>query len=118
MPRETKSVTSENKRPKSNARANAKKSTTASTSKAPAARKRSATAASKAKPKETGARTGAVKARVKAVTEPKVKTAPDVASHHDAVARLAYDFWEARGCPNRSPEADWYRAEKHIRNLL
>lgn len=34
---------------------------------------------------------------------------------HEAMARLAYCFWEARGCPIGSPEEDWYRAENELR---
>ena len=30
------------------------------------------------------------------------------------VAVLAYQFWEARGCPDGSPEVDWFRAEQEI----
>ena len=35
-------------------------------------------------------------------------------SKHDAVARLAYSYWEARGYQGGSPEADWLRAEQEI----
>lgn len=30
------------------------------------------------------------------------------------IARLAYEFWEARGCPHGSPEEDWLRAERDL----
>jgi DUF2934 family protein len=30
------------------------------------------------------------------------------------VARLAYSYWLARGCPEGSPEADWLRAEQEV----
>lgn len=36
-------------------------------------------------------------------------------STHDRIARLAYSYWEARGRPNGSPEADWFRAAEEIR---
>jgi hypothetical protein len=36
-------------------------------------------------------------------------------SFQDAVARLAYSYWEARGCQGGSPEADWLRAEQELR---
>ena len=53
-----------------------------------------------------------------------VETAPDdpapvfeptdgSASFED-VARVAYALWEARGCPDGSPEEDWFRAEKQL----
>jgi hypothetical protein len=28
-----------------------------------------------------------------------------------AIAELAYYLWRERGCPNGSPEEDWYNAE-------
>jgi len=34
---------------------------------------------------------------------------------HKKIARLAYSYWEARGCPLGSPEEDWFRAEEEIR---
>ncbi len=34
----------------------------------------------------------------------------------NAVARLAYSYWEARGFIGGSPEEDWLRAEGEIRN--
>jgi hypothetical protein len=37
-----------------------------------------------------------------------------VESFPDAVARLAYSYWEARGCQGGSPEADWLRAEQEL----
>ncbi|HJT86352.1 MAG TPA: DUF2934 domain-containing protein [Bryobacteraceae bacterium] len=33
----------------------------------------------------------------------------------EEVARLAYSYWQARGCPDGSPEEDWYRAEAELR---
>src|ERR1017187_1252857 len=35
-------------------------------------------------------------------------------SFQDAVARLAYFYWQARGCQGGSPEADWLRAEREL----
>jgi hypothetical protein len=40
--------------------------------------------------------------------------APDPAE----VARLAYSYWEARGCQGGSPEEDWLRAEDELRRSL
>jgi len=34
---------------------------------------------------------------------------------HEAIARLAYSYWQARGCPIGSSEEDWYRAENELR---
>ncbi len=36
----------------------------------------------------------------------------------EATARLAYFYWEKRGCPNDSPDEDWLRAEAELRNRL
>lgn len=36
--------------------------------------------------------------------------------NRDAVARLAYSYWEARGFIGGSPEEDWLRAEHEIRS--
>lgn len=33
----------------------------------------------------------------------------------EEIARLAYQLWEERGCPVGSPELDWERAEKALR---
>jgi hypothetical protein len=33
---------------------------------------------------------------------------------HDEIAVLAYRFWLERGCPEGSPELDWYRAETEL----
>lgn len=37
------------------------------------------------------------------------------AFNHDDIARLAYSLWEARGCPEGSPEIDWFEAVKELR---
>lgn len=34
---------------------------------------------------------------------------------YEEVARLAYQFWEERGCPFGSSEIDWWRAEQELR---
>ncbi|HUJ22096.1 MAG TPA: DUF2934 domain-containing protein [Bryobacteraceae bacterium] len=33
---------------------------------------------------------------------------------HEEIARLAYSYWQARGCPHGSPEEDWLRAEQEL----
>jgi hypothetical protein len=33
------------------------------------------------------------------------------------IARLAYSYWEARGCTNGSAEEDWVRAEREMKAL-
>jgi hypothetical protein len=32
------------------------------------------------------------------------------------VAALAYDMWRARGCPEGSPEQDWFQAQEELRS--
>jgi hypothetical protein len=34
---------------------------------------------------------------------------------HEEVARLAYSYWEARGCEGGSADEDWHRAEAELR---
>ena len=43
----------------------------------------------------------------------------DLASQVDpeAVARLAYSYWEARGGVGGTPEDDWFRAEHELVTL-
>lgn len=38
---------------------------------------------------------------------------PEVTSFQE-VAELAYRYWQARGCPDGSPEEDWFRAEREL----
>ena len=33
----------------------------------------------------------------------------------EAIGWLAYFYWEERGCPNDSPDQDWFRAEAELR---
>jgi hypothetical protein len=33
-------------------------------------------------------------------------------SEHERIARLAYSYWQERGCAEGSPEEDWFRAEQ------
>ena len=33
---------------------------------------------------------------------------------YNQIERLAYQFWEERGCPQGSPDEDWYRAERSL----
>jgi hypothetical protein len=64
------------------------------------------------------ARPAAVEVSTTTASEPEVLHASPMAateSFQDAVARLAYMYWEARGCQGGSPEADWLRAEQELR---
>jgi len=42
----------------------------------------------------------------------------DTALDQEAIAVLAYFFWEARGCPHHSPHEDWFRAEAELRGQV
>jgi Protein of unknown function (DUF2934) len=33
----------------------------------------------------------------------------------EEIARLAYEYWQERGCPEGSAEDDWLRAEAELR---
>lgn len=46
-----------------------------------------------------------------------VSAAAGPASEHEEIARLAYEFWEARGREHGSAEQDWVRAEQEYRRL-
>jgi hypothetical protein len=37
-------------------------------------------------------------------------------SEQEEIARLAFSYWEARGCQGGSPEEDWARAEREVRS--
>ena len=34
---------------------------------------------------------------------------------HREIAALAHELWQARGCPEGSPEVDWHEAVKELR---
>jgi hypothetical protein len=35
---------------------------------------------------------------------------------HDDIAALAHQLWLARGCPDGSPDEDWFRAAEQLRS--
>jgi hypothetical protein len=35
---------------------------------------------------------------------------------HDDIAALARELWQARGCPDGSPQEDWFRAVEELRS--
>jgi len=35
---------------------------------------------------------------------------------HDEIAALAYQLWQARGCPEGSPQEDWFHASEQLRS--
>lgn len=34
---------------------------------------------------------------------------------HDDIAALAHELWQARGCPDGSPDEDWFHAAQELR---
>src|SRR5581483_1056463 len=35
---------------------------------------------------------------------------------HAEIAELAHELWQARGCPEGTPEEDWFQAAKQLRS--
>ena len=35
---------------------------------------------------------------------------------HDDIAALAHELWRARGCPDGSPQVDWFQAAEELRS--
>jgi hypothetical protein len=42
----------------------------------------------------------------------------DLTNSDQAIALLAYQLWESRGCPEGSSETDWYMAEEEYKQSL
>jgi hypothetical protein len=51
-------------------------------------------------------------AEIKVVETARIAVDPS----REEIARLAYLYWEARGCQGGSHEEDWLRAERELRN--
>jgi hypothetical protein len=45
-------------------------------------------------------------------TSPSVEIAAP--ANQQQIAALAYEFWKNRGCPEGTPEEDWFRAEREL----
>ena len=43
------------------------------------------------------------------------ESAREPQDHHARISKLAYSLWCQRGCPDGSPEVDWFRAEQKFR---
>lgn len=35
---------------------------------------------------------------------------------HEQIAALAHALWMERGCPDGTPDVDWFQAEEQLRN--
>ena len=42
------------------------------------------------------------------------ETKPEAEKSTQDIANLAYALWQQRGCPEGSPEQDWFEAEKLV----
>ena len=38
----------------------------------------------------------------------------ETSNSHADIAALAFQLWKDRGCPEGSPEVDWYEAERQL----
>lgn len=47
-----------------------------------------------------------------------ITASPDGAVDSEEVARRAYTHWHARGCPDGSPEEDWFLAEQEVNGIV
>jgi hypothetical protein len=47
-------------------------------------------------------------------TEPRVESRSDATVDQGEIAALAYRLWLERGCPEGSPEEDWFLAEREL----
>ena len=36
----------------------------------------------------------------------------------EEISRMAYTLWQSRGCPQGSPDEDWFRAEEMVRSNM
>jgi len=45
---------------------------------------------------------------------PMAEEIPESYPTHEEVAALAFQLWQERGCPEGSPETDWFRAEEEL----
>ena len=47
-----------------------------------------------------------------------ITASPDGGLDSEEVARRAYTHWHARGCPDGSPEEDWFLAEQEVNGIV
>jgi hypothetical protein len=55
--------------------------------------------------------------RAKVETKTNVPELPELAAppKYELIASRAYALWQARGCPEGSPEVDWFQAEQELK---
>ena len=78
----------------------------------------SAAAPARHKPATTSRAKRSLPVSVPPVAAPVTKSMPGSPAPaeptREDIARLAYSYWEARGCQGGSPEEDWVRAEREL----
>jgi len=75
-----------------------------------------AAAASSAKPRVS--RTKGSASSTPKISSPSPERTAGPVIDREAISVLAYSYWEARGFTGGSPEEDWLRAERELRNTL
>ncbi len=59
---------------------------------------------------------GAAAAAAAKAVDPVAESAPTLSVlEREEIARLAFQYWQERGCPEGSPDEDWLRAEADVR---
>jgi hypothetical protein len=46
---------------------------------------------------------------------PRAPTDSSESPVHQEIAALAYSLWQARGCPEGTPDEDWFNAEEALK---
>ncbi len=76
-------------------------------------------------PKRRRAPAAPSKPRARKTAAPAAQSAPTNGQYEasceiarEDIARLAYTFWQERGCQGGSAEDDWFRAENELRSRL
>lgn len=65
--------------------------------------------------RQTNSRSKSAAAPGSGLSNPATMTAsPHGSVGCEQVERLAYSYWQSRGCPHGSPEEDWFRAEEAL----
>jgi|HubBroStandDraft_6_1064221.scaffolds.fasta_scaffold59948_3 hypothetical protein len=52
----------------------------------------------------------------RAVSEPRPAPAPSAEVTQDAIAKLAFQKWQKRGCPSGEDQRDWFDAERELKS--
>jgi hypothetical protein len=71
-----------------------------------------APAAKRPRARKAAAAAAAAGAVPEAVTASLAEFTPN---EREEIERLAYSYWQERGCPHGSQEEDWFRAEEEVR---